>query len=105
MSFSLLFALQPTSPIEERLVGELKGLNGTKRINAQYFDFYLDDDEDYVQAKRAIESFGFVVDFLFFDEQLIYRTDMREFRLPPTQMLRIYNGTDKTYCDPPIQES
>jgi hypothetical protein len=102
MSFSPLLAIKPKSMVEERLLSDIREIVGTKRINAEYFDFYLDEDEDYVHVKRAIESFGFVVEFLFFDEQLIYRTDMREFRLPPTQMLRIYNGTDKTYCDPTI---
>lgn len=94
MSFLRLLSLEPQTSIEERLLFEMQEFCGSKRCMAEYFDFYLEDKEDYRAVKFLIECSGFEVELLTFDEQLIYRDGMSDIRIPPVQLLRIYNENE-----------
>lgn len=59
--------------------------------NRNYFDFYLEFDENPNDLLSYIRSLGFSVEILTFDEEIIKRENMSECRIPDFSLLRIYN--------------
>lgn len=94
MAFSSLLSqfLDLSSPINKRFAYELSEYCCHYRRNAnEYFDFYLDENEDSSMLANYINSFNFDTEVLSFPDHTIHRQNMSSCYLPAETLLRVYN--------------
>jgi hypothetical protein len=65
------------------------------KLNSEYFDFYLEPEEDHQSLIDEIRSAGFESELLVYDRQIIHRRDMSDCEIPSFSLLRIYNANQE----------